>query len=287
MKFLTFEKDGRLVPAVLDANRAVPLSLLGYAQPSLESFIAEVGSPDGIKERLASVKGGFDLSEIKLAAAIPEPTQEIIIMENNYCRDAEEAAQFAEKLKNDSSMLPTYYYKKATLANRDGGVIPSYSGYAEQLDYQAELCAVTSRDAFRAPDAKGYIFGYTVINNVISRALTLRHRRPYISTGLDGFLPMCPFVVTADEFGESPVFTVRSQVNGETRQCASTKLLRFDADYAVRDLSQGSVLRAGSIISLGTPFGSGRDLEPQKYLNIGDSVVCSADGVGSVSNVIG
>jgi len=183
--------------------------------------------------------------------------------------------------------LPTYFYKKATRSNFDGGTIPFYTNHVTELDYQAELCVIIWKDIYRCTEAEArkYIFGYIVINNVIAHNLTKKHRRPYIATSLDGFLPMSPYIVTSNEAGYGP-FTIRSYVNGELRQNSTTDFLKFDAAYAIADLSRGALLRAGTILSLGTPYGRGRDKKPEKYLKSGDIVTCEVVDIGKVTNLV-
>ena len=293
MKFLTFIAGQTSAPGVLsaDGTKVFPLSSFGYRQDTLQQFIIDSEDSDleGIKAKLsAGSADGFALTEVKLIAAIPEPLQEVIIMENNFVKDDGEAAEFRKKRESDPLTLPTYFYKKASLCNNDGDEIPSYPGHADNLDYQAELCAVLKDDVYKASpaDAGSHIFGYTVINNVIARNLTIKHRRPYIATSLDGFLPMCSFVVTADEFQAGHEFVIKSYVNGELRQHDTTAHLKFDAEYAIADLTQLSVLHAASILSVGTPFGSGKDQHPEQYLKSGDRVTCEVEGVGTVTNII-
>lgn len=277
MKFLMYAYRGRQFPGVLsdDGNRAVSLADCGLNYENLEE-LARFSTSDQlaqVKNWLAShPESGLPLSDVTLLPAIPAPTQEILIMENNFVPDGAE--------------LPTYFYKKATYANCDGGRIPTYPGHVTQLDYQAELCAVVGGDVYQVQpeDAHRRIFGYLVINNVIARNLTIRHRRPYIATSLDGFMPMSSFLVTPDEVTE-PI-RIRTWVNGELRQDDTTASAKFSFAYAIADLSRISVLRGGSILSLGTPFGAAKDQTPSQYLRSGDTVTCEAVGVGVITNVV-
>lgn len=278
MKFLTFLRGTQPCPGVLtaDGRRVVALSALGYAAPTLEQFIrfSVPGQLTDIREKLRAARGA-DLESVTLLGAIAEPFQEVIIMENNFVAD--------------QALLPTYYYKKATVCSADGDVIPDYGPRVTQLDYQAELCAVVAGDAYQvtAEEAGAHVFGYTVINNVIARDLVVRHRRPYLATSLDGYLPMASYIVTADEFGPRPDIRIRSYVNGQLRQDGSSGMAKFDFAYAIADLSKISVLRGGSIVSLGAPHGSGCHQTPPCFLRRGDVVRCEAEGVGSVCNRIG
>lgn len=277
MRFIMYAVQGKQFPGVvsLDGKRAVSLAECGLQYSDLEKLarFANEAQLNSVKNWLSEhPDAGLPLDSVTLLPAIPTPTQEILIMENNFVPDG--------------APLPTYFYKKASYANCNGGRIPTYPGHVAQLDYQAELCAVVAGDVYQVQpeDAHRHIFGYLIINNVIARNLTLRHRRPYIATSLDGFLPMSSFLVTPDEVGES--IRIRSWVNGQLRQDDTTDSAKFSFSYAIADLSRISVLRGGSIISLGTPFGSGMDQVPAKYLRSGDTVTCEAIGIGSVTNVV-
>lgn len=71
----------------------------------------------------------------------------------------------------------------------------------ERLDYESELAVIIRKDAYcvSEKDAKDYIFGYTVINDVSARDVQTRHQQWYFGKSLDGFLPMGPCIVSADE----------------------------------------------------------------------------------------
>ena len=287
MRFLNAGICGCMKPAVLNktCDRAILLSEAGLNYSSLEE-LARLSKPEELARLKAWLEAhpqaGIALHELALLPAIAEPQQEILIQENNFAKSEKELRVFRE----NHEALPTYYYKKATFATSSGGVIPAYPGYVTELDYQAELCAVVAGDVYQISrqEAAGRIFGYTLINNVIARDLTRRHRRPYLSTSLDGFLPMGQFLVTPDEITGDIV--IRSYVNGQLRQSASASLAKFGFDYAIWDLSRVSVLRGGSIITLGTPFGTGQDQTPPCYLKAGDVVTCQAEGIGQITNIV-
>ena len=87
--------------------------------------------------------------------------------------------------------------------------------------------------------------------------------RPPTSSGfrqeLDGFTPIGPCIVTADEFDTYPAQAAHpvAFVNGEKRQDSNTSLQIFDIDHVIAELSQGMTLKAGTIIATGTPAGVG------------------------------
>ena len=156
------------------------------------------------------------------------------------------------------------------------------------MDYEAELAVIIGKDAKNVPvsEVKNYIFGYTVINDVSARTLQTRHKQWYFGKSLDGFLPMGPCIVSADEIAYPPKLPIRSYVNGELRQNSNTELLIFDIDHVISELSQGMTLQAGTIIAMGTPAGVGMGFEPPKFLKTGDVVTCEIEGIGRITNPI-
>lgn len=120
--------------------------------------------------------------------------------------------------------------------------------------------------------------------NVSARTLQTRHKQWYFGKSLDGFLPMGPCIVTAEEFPYPPRLSIQSRVNGELRQDSSTELMIFGIDHVVSELSAGMTLKAGTIIATGTPAGVGMGFDPPRFLKPGDVVECSIEGIGTLVN---
>jgi len=135
-------------------------------------------------------------------------------------------------------------------------------------------------------EAADYVFGYTVINDMSARNIQTSHKQWYFGKSLDGFTPMGPCIVTADEFAFPPVLGISATVNGELRQNSTTALLIHGIAEVIAELSRGMTLRAGTIIAMGTPSGVGMGFEPPKFLCPGDEVVCTVEGIGSLHNTI-
>ena len=132
-----------------------------------------------------------------------------------------------------------------------------------------------------------YVFGYTILNDVSARDVQTAHKQWYFGKSLDGFTPIGPCIVTADEFeAYPPQLGIRSFVNGEKRQDSNTGLQIFDVDHVIHELSQGMTLKAGTIIATGTPAGVGMGMDPPQFLQPGDTVRCEIDGIGSLTNTV-
>lgn len=97
---------------------------------------------------------------------------------------------------------------------------------------------------------------------------------------------MGPCVLTADSVAYPPCLGIRSYVNGELRQDSNTDKLIFGIDHIVSELSSGMCLKAGTIISTGTPSGVGMGFEPPLFLKSGDEVICEVEGIGKIVNVV-
>ena len=97
---------------------------------------------------------------------------------------------------------------------------------------------------------------------------------------------MGPCIVTKDEFSFPPEIGVRCYVNGELRQDGNTRQWIYGIPDVIADLSAGMTLKAGTIISMGTPAGVGMGFTPPRFLKKGDVVRCEADGIGNLTNIV-
>ena len=158
----------------------------------------------------------------------------------------------------------------------------------DSLDYEAELGVILGSDAkgVSKEEARRHIFGYTIINDISARNLQTRHKQWYLGKSLDGFTPMGPCIVTADEIGDEQALDISSRVNGQLRQSSNTRYMIQTVCGAISELSQGMTLEAGTIIATGTPAGVGMGMTPPTFLKHGDKVVCEIEKIGKLENYI-
>jgi 2-keto-4-pentenoate hydratase/2-oxohepta-3-ene-1,7-dioic acid hydratase in catechol pathway len=158
----------------------------------------------------------------------------------------------------------------------------------DSLDYEVELGVILKRDAFwvSEEEAGEYILGYTIINDVSARNIQLKHQQWYRGKSLDGYTPMGPCIVTADELEDVHNLSLTCFVNDEKRQDSNTAYMITTIEEAISELSQGMTLRAGTIIATGTPGGVGMGFKPPKFLKPGDVVKCVIDGIGELTNTV-
>lgn len=219
---------------------------------------------------------------------IPYPKQDIICLGINYMEHAVESARFKKEAFGGERPFAVYFSKRVNKAVADGEYIDGHFDIVDSLDYEVELAVVIGRDAYnvKKEEAFDYVFGYTILNDISARNLQTQHKQWYFGKSLDNFTPIGPHIATADMFDNPPVLKIKSYVNGELRQNSTTDLLIFDIPHVISELSQGMTLKAGTIISMGTPSGVGMGFEPPIFLKKGDVVKCEIEGIGSITNEI-
>ncbi len=292
MKIATFtDADGRERVGALsdDATRIVPLAEAGLPEWDMVGLI-EAWS-DAIRDKLRPLlagQNGVPLDDVTLQAPIPHPRHDVLCIGQNYLEHALESARYkgVEYTKPD---YPMYFSKRVDRAVRPGGIIPAHDDITSRLDYESELAVIIGArcDHLRPEDAYRHIFGYTIANDVSARDIQSNHVQFMFGKGLDGFTPMGPWIVTADEFAAPPDVLVSCLVNGEQRQAANTSEFIFDIPFMLSQLSSGIVLQPGDILLTGTPSGVGMGFQPPRFLKKGDVVECRVEGIGSLINTVG
>ena len=289
MRFVTYEQNGAERVGVMAAggDKVVPIAELGFAAGDMNEFIRELNGKS-IPEKALMGKNSVSLNEIKLLAPIPRPERDVVCLGLNYREHAAEAAK-ADQGYDQQRGDAVYFSKRVDIAVAPGDNINGHFDICSQLDYEAELAVVIGRDAnhVKAENAREYIFGYTILNDVSARNLQLKHKQWYFGKSLDGFTPIGPWIVSPDVLSGAPSADIRCYVNGEKRQDSNTERMIFDIPYIIEELSAGMTLHSGTIISTGTPSGVALGMDEPKYLNAGDVVRCEIDGIGVLENTVG
>ena len=263
MRFVTcLGPDGVEEPAVLsaDGTAVTPLRWLGLPCDTLTEAIPQLTPAvrAGLALALSAIPS-VPLDAVQLQSPIPCPAQDVVCLGINYMAHSDEAERYSADAFATQHQDAIYFSKRVTRAVPDGGFIEAHT----------------------------YVFGYTILNDVSARDVQTAHKQWYFGKSLDGFTPIGPCIVTADEFeAYPPQLGIRSFVNGEKRQDSNTRLQIFDIDHVIHELSQGMTLKAGTIIATGTPAGVGMGMDPPQFLQPGDTVRCEIDGIGSLTNTV-
>jgi 2-keto-4-pentenoate hydratase/2-oxohepta-3-ene-1,7-dioic acid hydratase in catechol pathway len=227
------------------------------------------------------------LSDVVLDAPIPRPLKNVFCLGRNYIAHAEEAAR-ARGQEVKIPTVPVIFTKAPTTVTGPFDDILVERSVTQQVDWEVELglvIGVTGRNIPRA-NALRHVFGYTVINDLSARDLQQQHMQWFKGKSLDGFCPMGPVLITADEFGDPQSKRLQLRVNSATKQDGSTAQMIFPVDAIIEWISKGLTLEAGDIIATGTPDGVGMARTPQEFLRDGDLVETEVEGIGVLRNRI-
>lgn len=241
-----------------------------------------------IKEALAreaNPKGSHSLDQVRWHAPIPRPGKNIVCLGLNYASHMKETAR-AHGRQAKLPEVPVFFTKAPTAVNGPFDPIPWDPAVTEQVDYEVELGVVLGLGGKNIPRsaALSHVFGYTVVNDVSARDLQMRHLQWFKGKSLDGFCPMGPYLVTAEELGDPQKKNISLRVNGVVKQSATTADMIFPVDAIIEFLSRGMMLEPGDIISTGTPEGVGLGRTPPEYLQDGDLVEAEVEGIGTLRN---
>lgn len=288
MKLLTYEENGLQKLGKLTADRQIcPLENLGVSYDSMNDLISRA-SAEELKQIERTDGPVITYDRVTRCAPIPTPRQDIICLGINYMAHAEESARYKEEAFGGERPYAVYFSKRVDCAVPDGGIIQAHTDMVERLDYEVELAVIIGKEArhVKEENAYDYVFGYTILNDVSAREVQTNHKQWYFGKSLDGFTPMGPWIVTADELPGKPDLNIRSYVNGELRQDSTTSLLIFDIAHVISELSRGMTLKPGTIISMGTPAGVGMGFVPPRFLKPGDVVTCEIEHIGTLTNTV-
>lgn len=157
---------------------------------------------------------------------------------------------------------------------------------SEMVDYEGELTIVIGRGGRNIPAERAWeaVAGLTLLNDVTARDFQKRSLQWFAGKNWERCTPVGPAVVTPDDlpgFGEREIVT---RVNGQERQRSPLSDLIFDVPTLVADLSRIITLQPGDLIATGTPGGVGDAMTPPSYLQPGDTVEITIDGIGTLRN---
>jgi 2,4-didehydro-3-deoxy-L-rhamnonate hydrolase len=161
-----------------------------------------------------------------------------------------------------------------------------------KVDWEVELGIVIGRQAsyLGSPaDAPDFIAGWTIVNDVSERAWQMERNGQWMKgKSAETFSPTGPWLVTQDEVEDVSDLNMWLELNGVRRQTGNTSTMIFDPYFLVHYVSQFMVLEPGDLISTGTPPGVGMGFSPQVWLQEGDVMDLSVEGLGSQrQNVVG
>jgi len=180
---------------------------------------------------------------------------------------------------------PVLFHKVAgsLIGHNQPIVVPRISN---KIDYEGELAVIVGKRGkyIAEQDALAYVAGYCVANDVSARDLQFRTSQWTSGKMLDTFGPLGPALVTKDEVPDPHALTIRTILNGQVMQDASTADMIFRVPYIISSISEIVTLEAGDVIMTGTPPGIGNTRKPPVFMKPGDTVTVEIERLGRLTN---
>ena len=270
MKLLRVGQLGQEKVAVLDSNNKIR---------DLSSHIDDL-NPDTINfnalEKLKKIK--FETlpeisSNTRIGSCINRPSN-ILCIGLNYSLHAE---QTGSKLPDN----PIVFNKSPDCLQGPNDPIKKNKSQ-EKLDYEVELAVVIGKEAKNIDEDKAldYVFGYFILNDISDRHVQKVIGNGHWTLGKSWCAPAGSLLVTKDHIKDINNINLSLSVNGELRQNGNTKNMIFKVSFLIAHISKYLTLKPGTIISTGTPAGTGMEQKPQKFLQVGDKLHLKVDHLG-------
>ena len=300
MKLVTFSQNDSVRPGILIDGGIIdiPSAWPDSNPPRSVREILEQGPASLAKlaEVAESVRPSTSVGAVRLLAPVPRPSK-VLALAGNYAEHIIEAGlKLGLSDSPRTTTVPRPFLMPGTVVIGPNDQIP-WPAYSETIDYEIELAVVIGKvarhiDPDNAPDV---IAGYTIANDVSARTVTFkkdRAERPWDEfydwlngKWADGFCPMGPYLLTADEITDVQNLDMTLTVNGEERQKANTSQMIHSVAEIVSFLSHLMTLEPGDVIATGTPSGVG--MATGNYLEAGDRIDATIESLGTLTNTLG
>jgi len=274
MKLVRYGPVGQEKPGILDdKNQLCDLS------PIIQDIDGSSISPESL-EALQKI----DKSTLQLVEGIPRigscvgHVGNLICIGLNYLDHAKESGKELPK-------EPVVFMKPSSCIAGPNDPVPIPRG-ANTVDWEVELAIVMGKRAkyITKEQAPEYIAGYTIFHDVSERTFQTKRAGGvghwFKGKCCDGFGPLGPFLVTADEIPDPQSLRIWLEVNDERMQNGNTSDMHRSCYEIVSHLSEFMTLHPGDVIATGTPAGVGMGQRPPRFLQPGDQVRLGIEGLG-------
>jgi 2-keto-4-pentenoate hydratase/2-oxohepta-3-ene-1,7-dioic acid hydratase in catechol pathway len=188
----------------------------------------------------------------------------------------------------DRPERPLIFAKFPSAICGDGDEIFVDRRQTSRVDWEGELAVIVGRRLrfVAEEEALDGIFGYTVANDISARDVQFSDGQWTRGKSFDTFCPLGPVVLPAVAVPDPQDMMLRTRVNGEVVQEASTSEMVFGVAEIVAYCSRTFTLEAGDVILTGTPWGCGDFMDPPRSLGNGDLVETEVEGIGCLRNTV-
>ena len=216
-----------------------------------------------------------DETAVAFGPAVPNPGK-IVCVGLNYRKHAEESGAAIPE-------TPVLFSKFNNTVAAPGEDVP-LTDAAMQYDYEVELAVIMGQKAqdVAESDALGTVFGYATANDLSARDLQTRTSQWLLGKTMDKFMPIGPYLVTADEVPDPQALPLRSWLNGDLRQNSNTSDMIFPVAELISYISRHFTLEPGDVIITGTPEGVILGMPEKVWMKPGDVVEVEVKGLGKL-----
>ena len=272
MKLLRYGEKGSEKPGILDADGNIR---------DLSDHISDINGASISSENLAKI-AALDPTALPLVTGNPRlgacvgNIGKFMCIGLNYSDHAAETGSPIPK-------HPILFLKanSAIVGPNDNVSMPRGS---IRTDWEIELGVIIGKDCkyVSEEDALDCVAGYCIVNDVSERYFQGKLSGQWTKgKSCDTYGPTGPWLVTKDEISDPQNLNMALDVNGTRCQTGNTKTMIFSVAQIISHLSQLSTLHAGDVITTGTPPGVGMGMDPRQFLQVGDVMTLSIDGLGT------
>ena len=316
MKVVTFHRDGQERLGFINGNEIIDaLAAVGGVAADhahfTDCFAFIRGGADARRAAEALIKGAGAAARLPLAGArlaAPITPTTMLCSGSNYRDHNKEKANTPISGKE-----PEFFVKTADCVIGPDENIIHDERFCRKLDAETELAIVIGKPGRHIPVERAleHVFGYTIVNDVTARDRQVRTNAQgftWYELGrgkcFDTSAPTGPCIVTADELGDPQALRLRTRINGELRQSASTGQMIYSCAQLIHFFSANMTLKPGMIIITGTPGGTAWSTDPELggkwvggdgsetlvpakgYLKPGDVIECEMEKIGVLRNAV-
>lgn len=225
----------------------------------------------------APTEGATSFDPATLGAPSPTPRQ-ILAIGLNY------TAHAAESGFDAPSALPPVFPK--FLSSLSGPVTEVVLPEGGNTDWEVELVAIIGKETSHVSEdaAWDHVAGVTAGQDISERVIQLSGPAPQFGLGKSypGFAPTGPWLVTPDELPDKDDLRLTAVLDGDTVQDGRTGNLIVGVARLISELSKVITMYPGDLLFTGTPEGVGLGRKPQRFIQDGETLVSTIEGIGEL-----
>lgn len=301
MKLCTYEAGQGPQAGVIVHERVLDAATLLGASGRLRDVQALLELPNEPLQRLqvalgtASASAGVPLASVRLRSPVLQPptVRDFMVYEGHANQGG------TRQLSDAWYRLPIFYFSNTLRIFGPDEAVP-YPSASDQLDYELELGVVIGREGsnIAEADAFNYIAGFTIFNDWSCRDLQRDEMEARLgpAKGKDSATSLGPWLVTTDELApylRDNRLHVRCtlQVNGVQWMDNDGGIMYHSWGAMIERASRDSRIVPGDVLGGGTVTGGSigeaiRNGFPARYLQPGDTVEITVEGLGTLRNTI-